>query len=157
MNLARDFTFDEMTTTSHDGLRDSNRAAARDPEALVRLTAVAGLLQQVRDHFGPVRVHSGFRSDALNRHIGGSRYSQHRLGEAVDFSVPGHDLEEVWEWIWKTSEMHFGQLILEGQAAGQPTWIHLSLGSPWRAADRCGQVMKWDADGGYRTVATVSR
>lgn len=156
--IARNFDFDELTRTSHTELLEENqRQAILDLDILVRLVAVAGLLQQVRDRWGPVKINSGYRSPALNAAVGGSRTSQHILGEAVDFTVPDHELEDVWEWIWKGSLMHFGQLILEGVVADRPTWIHLSLGAPWRAPEKCGQVLTWSRTGGYHLVARVSR
>ena len=158
MNLARNFTLAELTTTNHRAYLDANREAAMDPEVLVRLTAIAGVLQQVRDHFGkPVRLNSGLRFPPLNAAIGGSKSSQHKRGEAVDFTVDDVELEVVWEWIWKKARFGFGQLILEGVTAGKPTWIHLSLGAPWRPASRCGQVMTWSQAEGYHLVDQVNR
>ena len=64
----------------------------------------------------------------------------------------GEDLRDVWEWIWKESGIEFGQLILEGWRDGEPSWIHLSLGEPYRPAHKCGQVMTWSRDRGYQRV-----
>ena len=53
------------------------------------LRAVAeNVFQPVRDHFGiPIGVSSGYRSKQLNRAIGGSKYSQHMIGEALDIDA----------------------------------------------------------------------
>ena len=46
------------------------------------------VLNPLREDQGkPVRITSGFRNDKVNRAAGGSKTSQHRRGEAVDFKV----------------------------------------------------------------------
>jgi hypothetical protein len=57
--------------------------------------------------------------------------------------VPGHRLEDVFAWIVKESGLPFGQAILEGPN-GKVSWIHISLGEPWRAKDRSRQALTWD-------------
>ena len=104
----------------------------------------ATLLEPVRNQFGPVIIHSGFRSAAVNAKIGGSKSSQHMRGEAADFHCPGATLEHVMRWIVVESGLHYGQVILEGHTAGEPTWIHLSLGSPWRLGSACMQALVYD-------------
>ena len=152
MNLTPHFTLHEFARTGHRALAEDNYVHAKEHYA--SLVAVASMLEVIREHYGsPVIVHSGYRSPRLNAAIGGSKRSQHMLGEAADFHVVGADLRDVWEWIWKESGIDFGQIILEGAVAGHPTWIHLSLGAPWRPAARCGEVYSWDAEGGYRRVA----
>jgi len=153
MKLAPNFTFNEMTTTGQSDLLASNRAEARaSTDVMLRLHLVAAVLQQVRDHFGkPVVITSGYRGPTLNARIGGSRTSQHMKGEAADFHVKGVDLTEVFRWI-EGSGLRFGQLILEGQQQDKPTWIHLSLGYPFRPLAKCGQVLTWDASRGYRNA-----
>ena len=47
-----------------------------------------------------------------------------------------------YEWIWKKSDLPFGQLILEGYVQNVPRWIHLSLGEPYRDKIRCRDVKK---------------
>jgi len=46
------------------------------------------ILQLVREHLGrPVKINSGFRCDRHNNYIGGSEFSRHLIGEAVDVTV----------------------------------------------------------------------
>ena len=152
--LSRNFTFGELTRTSHGNLLETNRQEAEVVvDKLKELCAT--LLEPVRLKYGPVKIHSGFRGPACNAAVGSkSSTSQHTKGEAVDFSVPGHKLDDVFRWIVTSSGISFGQAILEGKQAGVATWIHLSLGKPYRAADRCGQALtcydgktynKWNA------------
>lgn len=151
MNLAPNFTLAEFARTNHRDLQDENYRLAQDH--LPALYATAEMFQVVRDHFdAPVFMHSGFRCPRLNRRIHGARSSQHLKGEAGDFHVYGVPLEEVWRWVWKESGLPFGQLILEGWAAGAPSWIHLSLGEPWRPINRCRQVLTWSPDEGYHRL-----
>ena len=146
MRLSPHFTLREMAGTSHRSLMDANLEESRsfiDPLRALCST----LLEPVRARFGaPVVIHSGFRGDTLNQAVGGSTTSQHPKGEAADFRVVGVPLVDVWMWIARDSGLPFGQLILEGYAAGEPSWIHLSLGAPWRPAAKCGQVMKASVD-----------
>ena len=148
MKLAPNFTLSEFTRTSHRKYLEQNR---NPPEEVVEaLRKTAGMLQVIRDHYGsPVSVHSGYRCPPLNSAVGGSTYSQHVVGAACDFHVVGVSLEYVWKWIYQESGIEFGQLILEGWAAGEPGWIHLSLGSPYRSPHKCGQVLTWDKKNGY--------
>lgn len=139
--LSRNFTFGELTRTSHGNLLETNRQEAEVVADKLKELCVT-LLEPVRAKYGPVKIHSGFRGPAVNAAVGSkSSTSQHTKGEAVDFSVPGHKLDDVFRWIVTASGIPFGQAILEGKQAGVATWIHLSLGKPYRAADRCGQAL----------------
>ena len=141
--LAPNFTFGELTTTSRSELLAANRAEAED--FLDAGRALAAMLQAVRAHFGkPVKVHSGFRGRTLNKAVGGAETSQHLTFQAADFHVEGVDLVTVFDWIRKSSGLAFGQVILEGPTPDEPTWIHLSLGEPWRPVAKCRQALKFD-------------
>lgn len=151
MRLATNFTFEEMTRTNHRSLLEENRRKAIP--FMEELTAVALMLQKIRDHFGaPVIIHSGFRCPNLNQAIGGSVSSQHMVAEAADFRVLGVDLTDAFNWIYQDSGILFGQLILEGIVANQPSWIHISLGVPWRPADKSNIALTWDKENGYMRV-----
>ena len=74
------------------------------------------ILQPVRDHFGRVKVTSGFRSAELCIAIGSSVNSQHARAEAADFEVVGVDNVELFDWIKNNLEPD--QLILEFYTPG---------------------------------------
>jgi len=132
------FSWGEMTATSHADLEAANRMEAM-PFALA-LAATAAMLEVVRSRFDrPIRVHSGFRGPSLNAAVGGSATSQHLRGEAADFSIRGVRLEDVADWIVDDSGLAYGQVLIEGRG-GVPSWIHLSLGEPWRARERCREA-----------------
>ena len=65
--------------------------------------------------------------------------------EAADFHVKGVELTDVFNWIWKESGLNWGQLILEGWEVRKPTWIHISLGAPYRPKKTSQQVLKFEA------------
>ena len=125
MNLSRNFTLQELTksdTAIRKGI--NNNPSAEQIEKLK--TLCEEILQPVRDHFGRVKVTSGFRSVELCLAIGSSANSQHALAEAADFECPGVDNAELADWIRR--ELDFDQLILEFYNAGEPNsgWVHCS-------------------------------
>lgn len=134
--LTPHFTWGELTgSRGHPDLVAANRCEAE--AHLEALTATAKKAERVRAAFGrPIRVHSGFRGAALNAAVGGAATSQHVRGEALDFSIPGVDCFSVWDWIVEGPHLLYGQCLLEGRAGGPVSWIHLSLGEPWRDRER---------------------
>jgi len=139
------FSFLEMTRTDHRKYLEDNRKPSQT-ELDAGIVLCETILEPIRDHFGkPVIIHSGYRCGKLNKAIGGSKSSQHMKFQAADFHVSGVKLEDVFNWIWKESDLEWGQLILEGWAIGHPTWIHVSLGQPFRKKERCGQVLTFEA------------
>ncbi len=98
MNLSRNFTLSELTksdTAIRKGINNNPNA-----EQIEKLKALCeNILQPVRDHFGRVKVTSGFRSEELCLAIGSSRNSQHAKAEAADFEVLGTDNAELFDWI----------------------------------------------------------
>lgn len=141
--LAPNFTLGELTSTGQTSLLATNRREAE--QYLDAGKALAAMLQVIRDHYKkPVNINSAFRGPSLNAAVGGSKTSQHMKFEAADFTVEGVTLQEVFDWIRKHSGLKYGQVILEGRQPGKPTWIHLSLGEPWRAADKSRQQLAYD-------------
>ena len=125
MNLTRNFTLSELTksdTAIRKGI--NNNPSAEQVEKLKALCE--NILQPVRDHFGRVKVTSGFRSVELCLAIGSSQNSQHARAEAADFECPGVDNAELADWIHKN--LPYDQLILEFYTPGEPNsgWIHCS-------------------------------
>ena len=125
MNLSRNFTLSELTksdTAIRKGINNNPNA-----EQIEKLKALCeNILQPVRDHFGRVKVTSGFRSVALCGAIGSSARSQHAKAEAADFECMGTDNAELADWI--NQNLDYDQLILEFYTPGEPNsgWIHCS-------------------------------
>ena len=125
MNLSRNFTLQELIKSDTAIRLDiNNNPNTGQIEKLKDLCE--NILQPVRDHFGRVKVTSGFRSEALCIKIGSSVNSQHAKAEAADFEVMGTDNAELADWIY--SNLEFDQLILEFYTPGEPNsgWIHCS-------------------------------
>jgi hypothetical protein len=93
------------------------------------LRAVAeNVFQPVRDHFGvPIGVSSGYRSKALNKAIGGSKYSQHMIGEALDIDADIYGKvtnAEIFNYI--KNNLEWDQMIWEFGDDEEPNWVHVS-------------------------------
>ena len=110
MELTRNFSLSELTksdTAIRKGINNNPNA-----EQVEKLKALCeNILQPIRDHFGRVKVTSGFRSEDLCLAIGSSRNSQHAKAEAADFECIGVDNAELADWIHKN--LPYDQLILE--------------------------------------------
>ena len=125
MELTRNFSLSELTksdTAIRKGINNNPNA-----EQVEKLKALCeNILQPIRDHFGRVKVTSGFRSEDLCLAIGSSRNSQHAKAEAADFECIGVDNAELADWIHKN--LPYDQLILEYYTPGEPNsgWIHCS-------------------------------
>jgi|TARA_Y100000114_G_scaffold134530_1_gene134723 hypothetical protein len=125
MNLSRNFTLSELTksdTAIRKGINNNPNA-----EQIEKLKSLCeNILQPVRDHFGRVKVTSGFRSVDLCVAIGSSVNSQHAKAEAADFEVIGTSNAELADWIY--SNLEPDQLILEFFEPSEPNsgWIHCS-------------------------------
>ena len=125
MNLSRNFTLSELIKSDTAIRLDINN----NPNSgqIEKLKALCeNILQPVRDHFGRVKVTSGYRSPELCVAIGSSLTSQHSKAEAVDFECVGVDNAEVADWVKMNCETD--QLILEYYTPGEPNsgWIHAS-------------------------------
>ena len=125
MNLRRNFTLQELIKSDTAIRLDINN----NPNSgqIEKLKALCeNILQPVRDHFGRVKVTSGYRSPELCVAIGSSINSQHAKAEAVDFECLGVDNAEVADWV--KMNCNTDQLILEYYTPGEPNsgWIHAS-------------------------------
>ena len=115
--LSRNFTLHELTRTNAP---IPNVPSAEETANLKEL--VVNVLQPAREIFGKsITVTSGFRSTAVNAHVGGATNSQHTKGEAVDITCT--DNSELFDIIRR---LDFDQLIWEFGNDIQPKWIHVS-------------------------------
>ena len=125
MQLSRNFSLQELIKSDTAIRLDINN----NPNSgqIEKLKALCeNILQPVRDHFGRVKVTSGFRSEQLCLKIGSSINSQHAKAEAADFECIGVDNAELFDWI--KNNLSPDQLILEFYTPGEPNsgWNHCS-------------------------------
>lgn len=130
MNLTSHFTLEELTITDHREF-DNNP----NGDEVANLTRLAGFLEQVKGLLGgkPIMVNSAFRSKKVNDAVGSRDTSQHRLGCAADFRVPGMTPDQVVRAV-VASKLPFDQVIREFDR-----WTHISIpntpqGKPRRKA-----------------------
>jgi zinc D-Ala-D-Ala carboxypeptidase len=121
------------------------------PMLVGAVTMVAeNILEPVRAAFGgrPISPSSWYRCEQLNKAIGGSGNSQHVIGQAVDFEIPGIPNRTVAQWIMET--ISFDQLILEYWRDGEDNagWVHCSYHIPERNRREVVTLTKQD---GYRS------
>ncbi len=148
-DVSKHFSWAELTRTGSTELQQINRQEAEQYRAA--LTALATtILEPIRAKLGPLKVNSAFRGASVNAKVGGSKNSQHLKGEAADIVAPSVTVEELHRWIVTESGLPYGQCILEKTAPARPySWVHVSLGEPWRKDTLCRQALVYDGAGNY--------
>lgn len=97
-------------------------------EHLENLKAIAeNVFEPLRTHFNvPIGVTSGYRSEALNKAVGGSKTSHHCQGMALDIDADmyrGVTNKELFNYI--KDNLEFTQLIWEYGSDNEPDWVHV--------------------------------
>jgi len=130
MNLSPHFTLAELTYTDHRQL--DNTPTQNEISNLQRL---ANFLEQVKTVLGgkPIIVNSAFRSKAVNDAVGSKDTSQHRLGCAADFRVPGMTPDQV---VKALINLPYDQIIREFDR-----WTHISIPNVAGAAPRKSKLI----------------
>lgn len=133
--LTPHFSLAELTRT------DTGLPNVPNQVMIATLTRTAQQMERVRSMLGglPIHVDSAFRSDAVNRAVGGVPNSAHTLGYAVDFTCPAFgDPYKVASAI-AGSKIPYDQLIHEKRV-----WVHVSFDPRYR-----GQRLTLLPDGSY--------
>lgn len=125
MKLTPHFWLDEFTrsqTAARKGIDNTP-----NDEEMTNLEHTAKHMEQIRSILGHRRIHisSGFRSEDLNRAIGGSTTSYHRYGLAVDFNCRSFGSTSEIVARLRKSSLVFDQLIDE---FGR--WVHVGFPKP---------------------------
>ena len=146
MRISKNFTLAELTksnTATRLGISNTP-----DKEGIHKLRLLATeLLQPLRNVVGALRVTSGYRSESLNKAIGGSNNSQHTKCEAVDLQFVKRgkmDNMRIFNAIINHA-LEFDQCILEfgnpaptaDKDSDNPDWIHLS----WKIKGNRRQIL----------------
>jgi hypothetical protein len=133
--MAKYFTIEELTRTSTGLDNTPNELETKHLEELIEV------LDDIREawtekcrinNWGSpsIIVNSGFRSEEVNKAVGGSKTSEHRLGYAVDIEPSNQRMKEFWDFIVdyvKTKKLNFSQLIKEKPRNDIASWFHLSI------------------------------
>jgi len=124
------FTLAELTVTSHRQFDNTPNEAET-----ANLQRLAEFLEQVKTALDgkPIMINSAFRSKQVNDSVGSKDSSQHRIGCAADFRVPGMTPDQVVRAVIAAG-LPFDQIIREFDA-----WTHISVtntpdGTPRRQA-----------------------
>jgi hypothetical protein len=121
MNLTPHFSLEELTA-SETAERNGWDNSPNDQE-LANLTRLADFLEQVKVVLNgkPIMISSGLRTKKVNDAVGSRDTSQHRIGCAADFRVPGMTPDQVVKAII-ASGIGYDQVIREFDR-----WTHISV------------------------------
>lgn len=123
------FTLQELVASNKaKELGIDNTPSFEDVERLDILVEV--FLDPLRKALGkPIIVTSGYRCPKLNKAVGGSDTSVHKIGFAADMQTSG-SFEEfrdfVVSWV-KKNNIEFDQLLLETNKKTGDRWLHIGL------------------------------
>jgi len=135
--LSEHFTLGEMCKTSAK-TADGNIPSHVHIENLRRL---CGWLEMLRDEWNrrygegndPIIINSGYRSEAVNKAVGGAKGSNHLTGCAADIRVAG--MEQALRYavilldISDESREDFDELLIERSPKGG-YWLHFAVRPP---------------------------
>ena len=151
MNLSAHFTLGELTQTE---VRADNSC----PLALIPdLTKTADMLERIRAALSadkgfdvPLLVSSAYRSDAVNKAVGGQPSSDHLKALAADFKAPAYGTPyDVAKFLSKhLDDLGIGQCIHE---FGR--WVHVSQRAPLKPVNRVITISSAGVEIGVQVVA----
>ena len=124
--LSQHFTLGELTKTSAK-TPDGNIPSHLHIENLKNLCV--NWLEPLRQAQGPILINSGYRSEAVNKAIGGVKGSNHLTGCAVDIRVTG--IEQAIRYAATLLDIadsgkEFDELLIERSPKGT-FWLHFAV------------------------------
>ena len=126
MRISKHISYKEATLSQTAVRKGINN----DPDAyqLQNMQLLAEkVFEPLREHFGvPIAINSFFRSQKLNKAIGGATGSQHTQGRAIDIddTLGGVSNKQMFDWI--RDNLDYDQLIWEFGNNQNPDWVHVS-------------------------------
>lgn len=127
MQISPHFSLAELSASdTAKRLKLDNRPKGAD---LDRLILTADRMEKVREVLGnkPIVVTSGYRSQAVNKAVGGVPNSDHVQGFAVDFKCPGFGSPYLIVAMLVDAGIKFDQIIHEKRA-----WVHIGFSPEMR-------------------------
>lgn len=121
MRLTEHFEYEELISSDTAKLGGIYNVPDDKQAVCLALLAVE-VLEPARQAYGkPIHVTSGYRSERLNKAVGGKPNSQHLRGQAADLVCD--DLDALYDII--QAQGNYDQLLLESN--GKSKWIHVSF------------------------------
>lgn len=138
MQVTENFHLSELLH-SHTAVRQGIPNEPTSDHKLNLITACTQLFQPMREALGKaVLINSGYRSEAVNKAVGGSKTSAHCVGYAIDFISPKFGTpREIATFLAKELPkrgIKFDQIILEFDS-----WVH--IGFKTRDGRQRGEVL----------------
>ena len=150
--ISKHITYKEAVR-SNTALRLNINNIPNDYEISNMVGIASNVFEPLREYVGgPIKINSMFRSEALNRAIGGSSRSQHCQGRAIDLDDTfGHKTNaEMFNYI--KDNLNFDQLIWEFGDDTNPNWVHVSFVSNDENRGRCLKAEKVNGRTSYRVI-----
>ena len=91
---------------------------------------------------GPIKINSFFRSEELNKAIGGSSRSQHCQGRAMDLDDTYGYMSNKDMYHYIKENLDFDQMIWEFGTKDNPSWVHVSYVDADSNRKRCLEAYK---------------
>lgn len=133
--VTKNFSWNEMTrstTAARHGIENIPNETER-----ANILRVAQELEKIRAYASEKRgqdtaiiVSSCFRSERVNKLVGGSSTSAHRFGLAADFDIQGYTSIRAAELVKEMADkglIEYDQLILEFPKNGAGAWVHIGF------------------------------
>ena len=128
MKLSNHLTLQEATKSA-TAIRKGIYNLPVDEHLAALVNTANKIFEPIRNHFNvPIGISSGYRSNALNDAVGGSKTSQHSKGEALDIDADiygGITNKQIFDFV--KDNLEFDQLIWEFGTDNEPNWVHVSI------------------------------
>lgn len=121
------FTFYELCRSTRYPHIDNHPTQYFVMDNLARLADY--VLEPLRAAMGfPIVISSGYRSEPLNKAVGGATNSYHLLGRAVDIDCGAARNRQIYDWLVKRMKTYeLKELLWERNGEGDKCWVHLAV------------------------------
>ena len=102
---------------------------------------------------GPIKINSFYRSEELNKSIGGSSRSQHCQGRAIDIDDFYGYVSNAYMYYYIKDNLDFDQLIWEFGTDTNPDWVHVSYVDGDSNRKKCLLAYKEDGKTKYKDIS----
>ena len=111
------------------------------------------IFEPLRSHVGkPICINSMYRSEALNKAVGGSMTSQHCKGQAMDIDDKYGNATNAEMFNYIKNNLDFDQMIWEFGDDKNPNWVHVSYVNEIDNRNRCLKAYKENGKTKYKVI-----